>query len=106
MASTLPSARMPPLLTAYGRRYRPRGDCEPRFTIEPDLCFIMIGNTARQHQRVGYNDRSSSSFTSSSVYRWYGLIQIVPPTLLTNTSIRPYALRAWVIKSCAPANVL
>src|SRR5690554_7178318 len=83
----------------------PRVATEETLTMTPPPCSTRVGSTARQHHRVGINERVTSAAISLSLNSVNGLKLIAPPTLLIRISMRPKRSTLFAITSAAPAQV-
>ncbi len=78
---------------------------EETLTIAPLPCSSMTGRTARQPQSAGKSEREISASICRSSKCWKGRIQIAPPTLLTSTSMAPWARCAFSMIWTLPLQV-
>lgn len=78
---------------AFRRRVRhpihPAVATDEMLTMLPLPCFSIHGSAARQPHSVGNSERRISFSICSGWYSAKGRAQMVPPTLLISTSIRP-----------------
>lgn len=95
-------ALTPPLAAAYGTRFRPPVATEDTLTMVPEPASSMGLSTAWHAYMVGNSERRISLSIFSTSYSSYGRAQMVPPTLLMSTSIRPWASSAAETDCSAP----
>src|SRR5690606_28513710 len=79
----------PPFDAEYGTRLMPRVAIEDKFSMVPFWFLVIFGRNARQHPKVGKNERVTFLVISSSKKSSKRFIQIPPPTLLLRASTRP-----------------